>query len=74
MYRVIVLRGQASLQRIRCLSVGAVFVCRSELGLGGIPTMNDDAVCLMDRIGCISGKHRSHRRAFMWDRPGGAPL
>jgi hypothetical protein len=22
-----------------------------ELGLGGIPTMNDDAVCLMDRIG-----------------------
>ncbi|MCQ3003268.1 hypothetical protein NLO98_26310 [Pseudomonas syringae] len=26
------------------------------LGLGGIPTMNDNAVCLTDRGVCIAGK------------------
>jgi hypothetical protein len=30
---------------------GSVIVCRSELGLGGIPTINGNAACLMDRIG-----------------------
>ena len=27
----------------------------------GLPAMNDDAVCLPDRVALIAGKHRSHR-------------
>ena len=26
-----------------------------------MPAMNDDAVCLTDRVALIAGKHRSHR-------------
>ncbi len=35
--------------------------CRSELGLGRTRTMNDDAVCLMNRVGWFAGKPRSNR-------------
>jgi len=41
------------------VNVGAV------LGPGGVPTKNDDAVCLDDRSDFFAGKLRSHRSVVL---------